>query len=350
MFRKQRIVAADGEKTRALFKAFNPESFQKAMVEGTLNAGGYLVVPQYLQDLFAAVRGQGNVLRRYGWLNIHPTTSNTVYIPRGTGATTVGWTAELASKSTADLGFAQLQINIYTLAGLGYASLQLLADGDPSVADLTLNDLALRLANAEELAILNGSGSGQPRGIIQTSGINDKTTAIAASPTGQTYIDAIIDGILAIQTNYYGPPTGILMHPRRLSFLQKAKDANNNYLFNAPNTYRAPGDFSSGIGVTSQTQGTVAALPDLFGLPIAVSTNIPTNLTYSSGTNEDAVIIGAWNEAHWFQRQDVTVDSTTEGAGTFETNQIAYRLEERAGFTAGRFPSAFTVISGAGAV
>lgn len=348
---KQKVVMKDKDDTRFLFKAFNPEKFQKAMVEGTASAGGYLVVPEYLQALFASVRGQGNALRRYGWLNIHPTTSNTIFLPRGSGATSVGWTAELATKPSADLAFNQLQFNVYTLAGLAYASLQMMADGDPSVADLALQDLSLRLANAEEAAVINGSGTGQPLGIIGTSGVINKTTAITASPSGQLVIDTILDAIMGIQTTYYGPPNGILMHPKRLSFLQKTKDGANNYIFNQSGTYRTPGSFASdNLSVTSQTQGTTAGLPDLFGLPIGVSTNVPTNLTYGSGTGEDVIIVGAWNEAHWFQRQDVTVDSTTEGAGTFETNQIAYRMEERAAFTAGRFPSAFALVGGPGMV
>lgn len=348
---KQRVSMKDKDETRFLLKAFKPETFQKALIEGTAASGGYLVVPEYMQDLFAAVRGQGNALRRYGWLNVHPTTSNVIFLRRGTNSTNVGWTAELATKPSSDLGLAQLQINIFTLAGLAYTSLQLVADSDPAAADMALNDLALRLADAEEKAAISGSGTGQPLGIIGTSGVVNKTTAVGASPTGQTVIDAILDGILGIQTGYFGAPNGILMHLRRLSFLQKTKDGKNNYIFNAANTYRTPGGFStSNLNVTSQTEGSVAGLPDLFGLPIGVSTNIPTNLTYGSGTNEDAIIVGAWNEAHWFQRQDVTVDTTTEGAGTFETNQQSWRLEERAGFTAGRFPGAFAVIGGPGMV
>ena len=191
MHARQRVVAKDKDETRFLFKAFHPERFEKAMVEGTASSGGYLVVPQYMQDLFAAVRGQGNALRRYGWLNIHPTNSNTIYIPGGSGATSVGWTSELATKPSADLGFAQLQINVFTLAGLAYASLQMLADGDPSVADLALN--------AEEAAMLNGSGSGQPLGIIGTSGVVNKTTAITASPSGQLVIDTILDAVMRLR-------------------------------------------------------------------------------------------------------------------------------------------------------
>lgn len=343
---KQKVVIKTNDTTMQMFRALNPQTFEKALVEGTGTAGGYLVVPEYLQTMFAAVRGQGNALRRFGWLNVNTTTSNQIIIPRGGGATTVGWTAELATKPSSDQTFSQLQFNVYTLAGLAYASLQMIADGDPSVTDIAVKDLALRLANAEEKAIIDGTGSGQPLGILRTSGVNDRSAQITAL-TGQNLIDGILDCVLDVQTNYFAPPTGILMHPKRLSYLFKTKDGQNNYIFNQSGTFRTPGGAfvdGNGFGVTSQTQGTVGGLPDLFGLPIGTTVNMPTNK--GTGTNQDYIIVGNFDEALWFQRQDVTLDTTREGAGTFETNQLAVRLEERGAFTAGRFPSAFSILSG----
>ncbi|PZR65803.1 MAG: hypothetical protein DLM66_14825, partial [Candidatus Dormiibacter spiritus] len=49
-----------------------PILYQAALNEGTSGSGGYLVVPAYLQELFAETRRQGNALRSYGWLNVHP--------------------------------------------------------------------------------------------------------------------------------------------------------------------------------------------------------------------------------------------------------------------------------------
>ena len=348
---KQRVAIANNFHGNNLMKAYKPDRFQKVAVEGTPSAGGYLTVPEYFQNLFAAVRGQGNAIRRYGWLNVHPTNARTLLIPTGGGSTTVGWTPENTTKPTSDLTFGQITVSIFTLAGLAYVSNQMLEDSDPAIAQLAAQDMALRLGNAEEAAIINGSGTNQPRGILNTTGINDRTTVVTASPTQQLVIDAMIDGVADIQTNYFGAPNGILMTPRRLSWLQKAKDTATNYLFNAVGTYRAPGSLGAdSLGVTSSTQGTVAPMAEIFGLPIGVSQNIPRTLTYGSGTGEDAIIIGAWEEAHWFQRQDVTVDMTTEGAGAFEGNLTVYREEERAGFTAARFPQAFTVVSGPGLI
>jgi HK97 family phage major capsid protein len=148
-----------------------------------------------------------------------------------------------------------------------------------------------------------------------------------------------LDAIVAIQTSYFGAPNGALVSPRRLAFLQKAKDGGGQYLLAAPGT-RGP---NGGSGLLA-TQAPI----EILGIPIGVSTNIPTNL--GVGTNQDAIIVGDWNEAHWFQRQDMTLDSSDVAGTAFEQNQVWFRLEERVGFTAERFPQAFAVISGAGLV
>lgn len=310
----------------------------KALSEGTASAGGYLVPPQYLQNMFAETRRQGNALRRLGWLNVHPVQTNQVLLPKGSGAASVGWTAESATKPSADQTFAQVTVNIFTLAGISKLSKQLVDDSSPTAADLATRELGSLMGNAEEVAIINGSGTAQPRGILNTTGIN-AVTYTDASPTGQETIDAILDAIVAVQTNYFSEPTGILMHPRRLAFLRKAKDSQLNYLFNPAGSIRTP-------GAANGTPGGIVT--EILGYPVAITSNMPINL--GAGTNEDRIIVADWNEAHWFQRQDVTLDVSDTAGTAFEQNEVWFRLEERAGFSAERYPKAFSVVSGTGLV
>lgn len=308
----------------------------KALAEGTTTAGGFLVPPQYLQDQFAEVRRAGNTLRRLGWLNVHPVETNTLLMPKGGGSATVGWVAENATKPSADQSFSQITINIHTAAGISKLSKQLVDDSSPTAVDLATRELASLMALLEEQAALNGSGTGQPRGILNTTGVNN---IAVGTNTAAAVVDAILDGIVAIQSTYFGAPNGILMHPRRMGFLQKAKDSNGAYLFTSPGS-RAPGA-GAGLGVGQ-------AAFDLLGLPVGISANIPTNL--GVGLNQDAIIVADWNEAHWFQRQDVTLDASDVAGTAFEQNQVWFRLEQRAGFSAERYASAFSVLSGAGLV
>ena len=320
-----------------------------ALVEGTQANGGFLVVPQYLQEMFAAVRRQGNALRRLGWLNVHQTEeTNQVLFPKASGSLTVGLVAELAIKPTADNSYAQVIISLYTMAGIAAISRQLSRSADPAVAQILAKDLALLLGNLEEQLVYSGTGTGQPRGIINTTGTTAvpaaTQTALNGALTGQILIDALLDAQASIATTYYGPPTGAIMRPSRLAFLQKTKDTQGNYVLNLAGTFRAPGaSEAEDIGGTDTFE--------LIGMPIAQSTNIPSNL--GAGTNQDCVIMADWSEAHWFQRWDQQLDSSdiaSDGAGvsSFATNRVLFRLEEIAGFSAERYAAAFCVLTGTG--
>lgn len=346
---QSRLVATD-KAVRSLSVLGEYQREVATLTEGTGTTGGYLVVPQYMQNLFAETRRQGNAMRALGWMTEHPVTSNVVLMPRGGGAATVGIVAEGAAKPTQDQTYAQLTINIFTWAGISSVSRQLADDSSPTVADLVGRELGTLLGNLEEQMIINGTGSGEPTGILNTAGLASQNTSIAVGYTGQNLIDAILEAVVAINTSYFAPPTGALMHPKRLAFLMQAKDTNTNYLFNLTGTFRAPNAAPLLNGVTSVSEGTVSPAASLFGLPIGVSANIPTNLGTNSTPNNDVVIVGAWNESHWFQRQDVVMDVSDQASDAFINNKVYFRLEERAGYTAGRYPQAFATVTGPGMV
>jgi HK97 family phage major capsid protein len=348
-----RMLASD-----RMIKAI-PDLERAALGEGAGSTGGYLVVPAYLQDLFAETRRQGNALRSYGWLNIHPVESNLIYIPKGTGTASVAWVNENTTKPSTDQSYAQIAVNINTLAGISKQSKQLAMDSSPTVLDLSTRELGTLLGNAEETAIIAGNGTGQPQGILGTAGLAQVPTTTDTAPgavvsTGsqdqQKVIDAMLNAVVAIETAYFAPPNGALMHPRRFAWLLKGKDTAFNYLFNKQGTFRQPTFDPMLRTVTSQSTGVDTPPWDLFGLPIGTSVNIPTNLNYglTGNSDQDIIIVAAWNEAHWFQRQDVTMDTSDVAGTSWEQNQVWIRGEERAGFTAARYPSAFACVFGKG--
>lgn len=320
---------------------------EKALAEGNSYTGaGVLVAPEYAQDLFATKRYQSNALRAYGWLNVRAATSNLVTLPRQLTGSTVGWTAEGALKPTGDPTFDSISIPIYVLAGLGKFSVQLLQDRDPSAQEMLFADLARNLGNGEEQAIYSGTGTGQPLGILNSPGV--PALSVAASPTAQTVFDAICDAITTVVSNFQAMPTGIMMTPKRLAFLRKGKDTQGNYLLNPTGQTRAPGGANPG-GIVSANDGTMQAdTPTIWNVPVVQSTNVPANL--GAGTDEDVIIVANWEEAHWFERQTITLRSTDVSDTTFDYNQVKIRAEERAGFTAERYPTAFCVVGGPGLV
>lgn len=335
-----------------------PDLQKAALAEGVAGTGGYLVVPQYMQELFAETRRQGNALRSYGFLNIHPVESNLIYIPRGAGAASVAIVNENAAKPSTDQSYTQVTVNIYTFAGISKQSKQMVMDSSPTVLDLSTRELGTLLGNKEEQEAYAGTGTNEPLGILNTTGLaiapqtasDTVNGAVGTSATAQNIIDQMLNAVVAVATNYYAPPSGAMMHPRRLGFLLKGKDTATNYLFNFAGTFRAPNFNPVMDSVTSMSTGINTPPVSLLGLPLGTSTNIPTNANYgtSGASDQDVIIVGAWQEAHWFQRQDVTLDTSDTAGTSWETNQVWVRCEERAGFTAARYPNAFAVVHGKG--
>lgn len=309
---------------------------EKAMTEGTGSAGG-LLVPDQIAEGILALRQNAAVLRGlFSQVNV---SSDTLRIASVTGGLTAGWVAELATKPNADLAFGEISTNVFTAAGLAVASNQLLQDATSSVDQLVNSDLARRLANLEEIAFINGSGSGQPLGILQTSGIQTEVYN-DASPTVPELLDAIVNAITKIYTNYYGAPDAIVMHPRTWAYLVKARDANASYLIGPPAgavDARRPTDALPGFNQTGLQRGT------LFGVPVYTSANIPTNL---GGGTESTIIVGNFKEALILDRQGITLDESKHVY--FTSNQTVFRAEERVGFTAARYPKAFCAVGGTG--
>ncbi len=316
----------------------------KAIGEGS-GSGGYLVPPQFWQQGIAEFRLAAARVRQLLTV-ITGVNSNLVYIPRETGIASVGWTAENAVKPSTDQTFGQISVNIFTLAGISKVSNQLLEDSSPAVDQIVRKDLGRLLGQAEDIALLNGTGSGQPTGVLGTAGV--LTGAIGAA----TYADAIATAISAIQSNYFGSPDGIVMHPRDVNKLRTAKDSNGRYIFEpaffAGNSPLNAAFSSSGVG---NLGGGYSDMPSMggpegtvWGLPIYSDANMPSNL--GTGANETRIVVGAWKEAYLLERSGVTLDVSSEAGAAFESNQTWFRAEERMGATFARQPAAFFSVTG----
>lgn len=303
----------------------------KAMTEGTDAQGGYLVRPQVERQLVEA-RELDNVLRILcSSLNV---TTNAIQLDQLGISTTAGWVAELATKpeSTA-MTLASITASVFTAAGLVTVSNQLLADSNPSVDALATADLAKRLVALEETAFLNGTGVGQPLGILQTPGITTTTISVTTIPE---LLIKILESIAKVE-EAHGSPSAILMHPRTWTRILVAQVTGGV----------TPGAFMLGGGETFDGQGPRTRFrgPNkvLWGYPVILSNRMPTNL---GGGTESRIIVGDFREALILDRQGITVDESSHVY--FTTNQTVFRAEERVGFTAARTPTAFDIVGGAG--
>lgn len=304
----------------------------KAMTEGTAAQGGYLVRPQVERQIVEALELDNKIRSLCSSLNV---TTNGIQLDQLGLSTTAGWVAELAQKpESTGMSLATITASVFTAAGLATISNQLLADSDPAVDSLVTSDLAKRLVALEETAFLNGSGSGQPLGILNTPGLG--ATSVTTN-TIAAVIDAILTAIGSVE-DAHGAPSAIVMHPRTWTQILKSKDAAGAWNI-------APGLVGVGSGATVQGSRTVFRGPEksLWGYPVITSNRIPTTL---GGGTESRVIVGDFREALILDRQGITVDESPHVL--FTSNQTIFRAEKRVGFTAARTPTAFSVVGGVG--
>jgi Predicted phage phi-C31 gp36 major capsid-like protein len=330
-------VAASRKGDQKAIERLNESVEGKAMTVGTSSAGGYLVPDQYSREVLD-LRFQIAVLEPlFSRINV---TSDTLRIASVTGGLTAGWVAELAEKPAADLTFGEISTGVFTVAGLAVASNQLLSYAGSQIDRLVNTELARRINRVIEIAILNGSGTGQPKGILGTSGVG--TTALTSTDVDDL-LDAISDAITAIYTDFIDAPNAIVMHPRTWGRIAKARDTNGAYLIGSATAPRQ--DRTAVAGLPGYSGGQTPR-GELFGLPVYTTANVPTDL--GTGTDESRVIVGKFDEGLVLDRGGITVDKSEHVY--FTSNQTIFRGEQDIGFTAARYPKAFNVIGGVGLV
>lgn len=202
--------------------------------------------------------------------------------------------AEGAAKPQSELQFEESTAPVRTIAHWMRASVQILADA-PGLRSMIDNRLRYGLNYVEEVQLLNGSGVGQ-----NLEGLVTAATAFAA-PGGLVagqMIDTVRLGMLQVALAEY-PPNGIVLNPIDWAYIEMLKDGEGRYLIGNP-------------------QGAVN--PALWALPV-----IPTQ-----AMGVDKFLVGAFDlAAQIFDRQDATVEVSTEDQDNFIKNKVTIRAEER---------------------
>lgn len=307
----------------------------KAMVEKDPASGGFLVPVEIVGGMLEMREAQSIVRQLVPAQTV--STTEFQFLRQDSGLT-VAWTAEQAEKISSDLKFSEFTVGTFTAAGLSAASNQLLADSRFSVDQMIFRDLTKRFVSLEAQAIYNGTGIGQPLGILNTPGVN---TIGLTSTAVQDLLDALVDAITLTYSTYFGSPTAIVMRPEVWGNIVKARNKEGTgYLIGAGlNVYGRQADQSiPGFGSAALPRG------ELFGLPVYTDPNLPADL--GDGNDESAIIVANWSEALILDREGITT-AVSEHV-FFTSNQTVFRAEERTGFTAGRYPKAFNVVQGAG--
>ena len=228
------------------------------------------------------------------------TSSNSIEYDKEVGFTNnAAPVAEGALKPQSEIQYEEATAQVRTIAHWMRASVQILADA-PALRSMIDNRLRYGLAYVEENQLLNGDGTGQ-----NLSGLITEATAFnvaTVTPDSANLVDNLRIAMLQTTLAEY-MANGHVLNPIDWAYIEMMKDADGNYLFGGPQSSTAP---------------------QMWGLPVVA--------TQAMGV--DKFLTGAFDmAAQIFDRQDATVEVSTEDQDNFVKNKVTIRAEERLALT-----------------
>ena len=237
-----------------------------------------------------------------------------------TGGADAAWVAEEAAADKAKPAYTKKTLSPKRLQVLQGITYDLLHQSTKDVDRLIMEDMVKAHAAALDAAIFAGSGSsGQPTGVLNTSGIN----AIYANDA--SHAAAISYAKLVQMETEVGADNGLiddtLAYVSSAKFMGKAKtipqiDGYPFYLLN---------------------DGKIN------GYPFYMTNAIPSNVTFSGTSNCTSALFGAWSEVlvgGWGGLQFIIDPYTAKANGVLEISAMAYHD------VLVRHPEAFCAITG----
>ena len=276
---------------------------QRDLTVGTNTAGGFLKPTDHLGGEFIDALRANLVISGLG-ARMMQGLKGDVAIPALNAKTSVGFVAENAAPGAEGAPtFRQVTMAPKTLVQYVDISRKLSMQSDPSVEQVIRDDLTRQFAAKIDEVAINGGGSNEPSGIIQTSGIG--SVAIGTNGGAITYAALVdLEKEVAID-NALGGSLAYLTNPKVVGEMRQTSrqsgGVEGNFILNDSNT--------------------------LLGYNVASTTLVPSNLTKGTSSGVcSAVVFGNFNDLMigMFGGLDVLVDPYT-GSATGATRIAMYQ-------------------------
>jgi HK97 family phage major capsid protein len=320
----------DFQAKERLARHMNEERVERRDVTSANFAG--LIVPQFLTELAAPLARAGRPVADIARKHQLPASGLTISISRVTTGSSTAAQSEGAAVSETNMDDTKLDITVQTIAGQQTVSRQALERGT-GVDGLVMNDLILSYHTTLDASVVTSL----------TNAVTQVVTFTDSSPTVGELYPKLLDCVQRIQTNYFGGPNVMIMHPRRLAFILAALDDTKRPLA-VPAMNGAMNAISVGDGsVVYGNSGYSIA-----GLPVVTDANVTT--TNGTGTNEDVIIIGNTQELHLWEEGDgapMYLRFDQPKAAELDVLAVVYGYSA---FTAARYPNASALVGGTGLV
>lgn len=217
---------ASDEYKKALLQAMrtNFRQISNVLQEGIDPQGGYLVPDEYDKRLIDILTEE-NVMRTLG-TNI--TTSGEHKINIAATKPAAAWIEEGGTLTFGDATFDQIILDAHKLHVAIKVTEELLYDNAFNLENYILTQFGKALSNAEEDAFINGTGVGQPLGILAETG--GAQVGVTTTSSTKVTADEIINLVYSLKRPYRKNAV-FLANDVCVAELRKLKDNNGQYLW-----------------------------------------------------------------------------------------------------------------------
>jgi HK97 family phage major capsid protein/HK97 family phage prohead protease len=286
---------------RSFFVPFAALNQRATYVTSGATTGGNLVATDLLADDFIEFLRNNALMLQLG-VRTMPGLVGNVAIPRRSGvASTYYLSTQTTAITQSESTFDQVTMSPKNLAALSKYSRQTLLQGTPGIEELVRRDLTDGINLAIDLGILNGSGSsGQPTGIMQTSGIG---SVAMGTNGGAITVEKVVDLEAAVmQAN------GVV-NAANVAYLTNYKVSAALKKLRAGGSTTGDGPFLVNDQLNAIGRGPTPA--NLNGYPLALTNQVPSNLTKGTSSGVcSALVMGDFSQAmvgFWGNGLEITV-------------------------------------------
>jgi len=286
---------------RSFFVPFAALNQRATYVTSGATTGGNLVQTDLLAEDFIEFLRNNALMLQLG-VRTMPGLVGNVAIPRRSGvASTYYLSTQTTAITQSESTFDQVTMSPKNLAALSKYSRQTLLQGTPGIEELVRRDLTDGINLAIDLGILNGSGSsGQPTGIMQTSGIG---SVAMGTNGGAITLEKVVDLEAAVmQVNG-------AVNPANVAYLTNYKVMAALKKLRAGGSTTGDGPFLFNTDLAGIGRGPTPA--QLNGYPLAATNQVPSTLTKGSSSGVcSALVMGDFSQAmvgFWGNGLEITV-------------------------------------------
>lgn len=287
------IAKRTGREARGFYA---PDSFwggKRDLTAGTATAGGHLVGTDHLGDQFVDALRSRLVFNELG-SRFMTGLRGDVAIPKLATGVSAGFVAENGATAEVNAVFSQITMSPKSLGAFTDVSRLLMIQSDPSVEQIVRDDLLNAIAQKIEDVAIEGGGSNEPTGITGTAGIGSVAIGTNGGDLTWAAITSLVKEVEVDNAAINGNTLAYLTNPKVKSHMAS----------------------TSKVASTDSVMLLDSPWDSLYGYKLAVTNNVPSDLTKGTLDPASAMIFGDFSQLMmgFFSTPDVLVDPYTAGS------------------------------------